>query len=97
MLNTTEFIVFSMMDLFVEENMRDCKSLVDCVVRITKLLGAGVAQPVQCLTTDWMTEAIVVRSPAETKCSSCSHCVQTGCGDRPASYPMVPGRSYPRG
>jgi hypothetical protein len=44
-----------------------------------------VAQPVDCLTTDWTTG---VRSPAEAKGFSFGLCVQTGSEAHPASYPM---------
>jgi hypothetical protein len=47
--------------------------------------GAGVAQSVQCLTTDWTTG---VRSPAETEDSSSCLCVQTSSEAHRASYPM---------
>jgi hypothetical protein len=50
--------------------------------------GAGLAQSVYCLTTDWTTG---VRSPAEAKDFSSSLCVQTSFETHPASYPMGTG------
>jgi hypothetical protein len=45
------------------------------------LSWTGVAQSVQCLTTDWTAG---VRSPTETEDFSSNHCVQTGSGAHPA-------------
>jgi hypothetical protein len=39
--------------------------------------------------------AIEVRSPAEARDFSCSHCVQTGCGARPASCTVGTGFTFP--
>jgi hypothetical protein len=47
--------------------------------------GAGIAQSVQCLTTDWPTG---LRSLAAAKDFSSSLCVQTGSEAHPASYPI---------
>jgi hypothetical protein len=55
-------------------------------------LGAGVAQSVLCLTTDWTPG---VRSPTEAENFSCSLCVQTGSGAHPASYTMGAGGPFP--
>jgi hypothetical protein len=54
-------------------------------------LGAGVAQSVQCLTTDWTTG---VRSPTEVEDFSSSLCVQTGSGDHQTSCKMGTGGSF---
>jgi hypothetical protein len=54
-------------------------------------VGAGVAQSVQCLTTNWTTR---VRSPTEAEDFSSSFCVQTA---HPASYPMGTGGYFPGG
>jgi hypothetical protein len=54
--------------------------------------GAGVAQSVQCLTTDWTTG---VRSSTEERDFSSSPCVQEGSGAHPASYPMGTGGPFP--
>jgi hypothetical protein len=51
-------------------------------------VGAGVAQSIQCLTTDWVTG---VQSLAEAKDFFSSLCVQTSSEDHPASYTMVTG------
>jgi hypothetical protein len=51
-----------------------------------------VAQPVQCLTTDWATG---VRSPAEVRDYSSSLCVQTSSEAHSASYPVGTGRPFP--
>jgi hypothetical protein len=56
--------------------------------------GAGVAQSVLCLTTDWMTG---VWSQTEAEGVSSSLCVQTGSGTHPASYPMGTGGPFPGG
>jgi hypothetical protein len=53
--------------------------------------GAGVAQSVLWLSTDWTTG---VRSPTEAEDFSSSLCVQTGSGAHPASCPMGPGGSF---
>jgi hypothetical protein len=53
----------------------------------------GVAQSVQCLTTD---RTIGDRSPAEEKDLSSSICVQTSSGPHPASYPVGTGVFSPR-
>jgi hypothetical protein len=58
------------------------------------LSGAGVAQSVQCLTTDWTTG---VRSRTEAEDFSSSLCVQTGSGAHPASYPVGTGGSFSGG
>jgi hypothetical protein len=50
--------------------------------------GTGVAESVQCLTTDWTFE---VRSPVEAKDISSSLCVQTGSEAHPAFYPVGTG------
>jgi hypothetical protein len=51
-------------------------------------LGAGVAQSVQCLTTDWTTG---VRYPTEAHDFPSSLCIQTGSGAHPASCTMSTG------
>jgi hypothetical protein len=56
--------------------------------------GAGVAQSVQCLTTDWTAG---VRTPTEAEDFSSTLCVQTGSGAHPASYTMGTGGSFPGG
>jgi hypothetical protein len=56
------------------------------------MLGAGIAQSVQCLTTDWTTG---VRSPEEAKDFSSSLCVQTSSVAHPASCTMRTGGSFP--
>jgi hypothetical protein len=48
----------------------------------------GVAQSIECLTTDWTTG---VRSTVETKDFSSSFCVQTSSEGHPASYPTGAG------
>jgi hypothetical protein len=60
----------------------------------TKIGWTGVAQWVQCLTTDWMTG---VQSPAEAKDFSSSLCVQTSSEAHPASCTMGTGDSFPGG
>jgi hypothetical protein len=55
---------------------------------------AGVAQSVQCLTTDLTAS---VRSPKEAEDFSANLCVQTGSGAHPASYTMGTGGSFPGG
>jgi hypothetical protein len=55
-------------------------------------LVSGVAQSVQCLTTDWTTGT---RSPEEVKDFSSSLCVQTSFDAHPASYPMCTGGPFP--
>jgi hypothetical protein len=55
---------------------------------------AGIAQSVQCLTTDWTTG---VQSPTEAEDFSSSLCVQTGSGAHPASCTMGTGGPFPRG
>jgi hypothetical protein len=58
------------------------------------LLGAGVAQSVKCLTTDWTTG---VRSPTEAEDFSSSLCSQTGSEAHPASSTMGTGGPFPGG
>jgi hypothetical protein len=58
------------------------------------LYRAGVAQSVQCLTTDWTAG---VRSPTEAEDFPSNLCVQTGSGAHPASYTMGTGGSFPWG
>jgi hypothetical protein len=53
-----------------------------------------VAQPVQCLTTDWTAE---VRYPTEAQDFSSNLCVQTGSGAHPASCTVGTGGSFPGG
>jgi hypothetical protein len=55
---------------------------------------AGVAQSVQCLTTDWTTG---VQSLTEAEDFSSSLCIQTGSGAHPASCKMGTGGPFPRG
>jgi hypothetical protein len=55
---------------------------------------AGVAQSVQCLTTD---RATGVRSPTEVEGFSFALCVQTAPGAHPASCTMGTGGSFPGG
>jgi hypothetical protein len=57
-------------------------------------VGVGVAQSVQCLTTDWTTG---VRSPAGTEDFSFNLCVQTGSEAHPASCTMGTGGPFPLG
>jgi hypothetical protein len=52
---------------------------------VTQRMGAGVAQSVQCLSTNWTTG---VRSPAKSKDLSSCLCVQTSSEAHLASYPM---------
>jgi hypothetical protein len=76
------------------------KSTQEGVLRMTILmlqraeLGAGAAQSVQCLTTDWATG---VRSPTEAEDCSSSLCVQTGSGAHPASCTMGTGGPFTGG
>jgi hypothetical protein len=56
--------------------------------------AAGVAQSVQCLTTDW---TIGVLPPTEAEDFSSSLCVQTGYGAHPASCTMGTGGPFPGG
>jgi hypothetical protein len=58
------------------------------------ILGAAVAQAVQCLTTGW---TIGVRSPTRVEDFSSSPCVQTGSEAHPDSYPMGTGGPFPGG
>jgi hypothetical protein len=55
---------------------------------------AGVAQSVQCLTTDWMAGA---RSPTEAEDFSSNLCNQTSSGAHPASYIKGTRGSFPGG
>jgi hypothetical protein len=55
---------------------------------------SGVAQSVQCLTTDWTAG---VRSPTEAEGFSSNLCAQTGSGAHPASYTVGTGGSFPGG
>jgi hypothetical protein len=54
----------------------------------------GVAQLIQCLTTDWTTG---VRSAAKANDFSSSLYVQTGSGAHPASCTMGTGGTFPGG
>jgi hypothetical protein len=54
----------------------------------------GVAQSVQCLTTDWTAG---VRSPTETEDFSSNLCVQTGSGAHLAYCTVGTGGSFPGG
>jgi hypothetical protein len=56
--------------------------------------GSGVAQSVQCLTTDWTAG---VRSPTEAEDLSSNLCAQTGSGAHPTSYTMGTGGSLSGG
>jgi hypothetical protein len=56
--------------------------------------GAGVAQSVYCLTTDWTTR---VQSLPEAMDFSYSFFVQTSSEAHPVSYPMVTGGPFFRG
>jgi hypothetical protein len=58
------------------------------------MMGAGVAQSSQCLTTHWTNG---VRSQAKKKDFSSSLCVQTSSGAHPVSYPMGTGGPFPGG
>jgi hypothetical protein len=58
------------------------------------IVGAGEAQSVYCLTTDWTTG---VRSPTEAENFSSSLCVQTGSGAHPASCTLGNGGPFPEG
>jgi hypothetical protein len=58
------------------------------------LIRAGVAQSIQCLTTDWTAG---VRSLTGEEDFSSNLCVQTGSGAHPASYTMGTGGSFPGG
>jgi hypothetical protein len=58
------------------------------------IVGAGLAQSVQCLTTDWTAG---VRFPTEAEDFSSSLCVQTGSGAHPASCTMGTGGFFPGG
>jgi hypothetical protein len=55
---------------------------------------AGVAESVQCLTTDCTAG---VRSPTEAEDFPSILCVQTGSGAHPASYTVGTGGSFPGG
>jgi hypothetical protein len=57
-------------------------------------MWAGVAQSVQCLTTDW---TAVDRSSTGAEDFSSNLCVQTGSGAHPASCTMGTGGSFPGG
>jgi hypothetical protein len=57
-----------------------------------EVLGTGVAQSVQCLTTGWTT-GVPFQSEANNFSSSLS--VQTGSEAHPHSYPMGTGCSFP--
>jgi hypothetical protein len=57
-----------------------------------KKVGAGVAQSVWCLTTNWTAR---IRSPTEAKEFSSSLCVQTDSGAHPSSCPMGTGGPFP--
>jgi hypothetical protein len=61
---------------------------------VRKLKVAGVAQSVQCRTTDWATG---VRSPTEAEEFPYNLCVQTGSGAHPASCIVGTGGSFPGG
>jgi hypothetical protein len=63
-------------------------------VTLTWALRDGVAQSVQCLTTDWTAG---VRSPTEAEDVSSNLCVQTGSGAHPASCTVGTGGSFPGG
>jgi hypothetical protein len=74
---------------------KNLKSHLKCYFALAQTTeGAGVAQSVQCLTTDWTTR---VRSSTEEDDFSCSLCVQTGSGAHAASCPMGIGGSFPGG
>jgi hypothetical protein len=81
-------------------NLKLCFSISDNIFKICFFNEAsievenGVAQSVQCLTTDWTTG---VRSLAEAKDFSCILCVQTGSGAHPASCTMDTGGPFPGG
>jgi hypothetical protein len=62
-----------------------------CVTKM-HFIGAGVAQSVWWLTTDWTTG---VRSLTEAENFSFSLCVQTGSGAHPASCPVSAVGSFP--
>jgi hypothetical protein len=57
-------------------------------------MRGGVAQSVQCLTTDWTAG---VRSLTEAENFSSNLCVQTGSGAHPASCTVGTGGSFPGG
>jgi hypothetical protein len=58
------------------------------------LKWAGVAQSVQCLTTDWTAG---VRFPTEAEDFSSNLCSQTGSGAHPVSYTVGTGGYFPGG
>jgi hypothetical protein len=68
-----------------------CSDLVSLAYGTSKMcsyhsiVGAGLAQSVQCLTTDWTTR---VQAPAEAKDFSSSLCVQTSFETHLVSYSM---------
>jgi hypothetical protein len=60
-------------------------------------MGAGVAQSVLCLTTDW-TAGLSRFDPWQSQKNFSSNlCVQTGSGAHPASYPVDTGGPFPEG
>jgi hypothetical protein len=59
--------------------------------------GAGVAQSVLCLATDWTTKRSRFDPRQRQEDFSSKLCVQTGSGAHPASYPMGTGGFSPRG
>jgi hypothetical protein len=71
----------------------DCHQMVETIAEKVEFLvclchiNAGVAQSVECLTTDWMTN----QSQAEATDFSSSFCVQTRSEAHPASYPLGTG------
>jgi hypothetical protein len=63
----------------------------DYFILVLPLQGAGAAQSVLCLTTDWTTG---VRSPTETEDFSSSLCIQTSSGAHPATCTMGTGSPF---
>jgi hypothetical protein len=74
--------------------------LVAACVSVLKLRlhekGAGVAQSVQCLTTDWTTwRSVFDPRQKQNRFFPLASCVQTGSGAYPASCPMGTGGLFP--
>jgi hypothetical protein len=60
-------------------------------------MGAGIAQSVQCLATDWTTGQLRFDPWQRQEDFSSNLCVQIGSGAHPASCTMGTGSTFPRG
>jgi hypothetical protein len=80
------FKTFSIAEYYVSKNTSGI--VTEIILNIKYVCRVGVAQSVECLTTDWMAGIL---SLEKAKDFSSSLCVQISSEAHPTSYPMVAG------